>query len=214
MNVPDSTAPRVARSTRAAPLPPDERRAAILAAARPVLLEQGARFTTRQVAEAAGIAEGTLFRVFATKRELLDALIEHVMDPTALCEDLAAIDHELPLQPRIAAALARIQRGIDEVSNVLAVLMQQPGDDAPQMKGKHHDPDARARHEEQSALLHASVVSLLQPDVEQLAADLDEAASLVRAMAFSTAHPHVTDHQLTDPERLAHLLVHGLLHTS
>ena len=45
-------------------------------------------------------------------------------------------------------------------------------------------------------------------------ADLDEAASLVRAMAFSTAHPHVTDHQLTDPERLAHLLVHGLLHTS
>ncbi|MFC6360351.1 helix-turn-helix domain-containing protein [Luteococcus peritonei] len=206
--MPEASA-RPARTTRAAPLPPDERRAAILAVARPLLLEQGARFTTRQVAEAAGIAEGTLFRVFPTKRDLFDAVVEQLMDPREICADLDAISLELPLEERIAAALARIQRGVDEVSAVFAVMMQQ--DEGPRMKESHHDEAARARHQEQSERLHASVLRLLVPDAEELAASPDEAASLLRAMAFSTAHPHISDHHVTDPHRLAQLLVHGLV---
>ena len=61
--------------SRARPLPPDERRRAIVAATRPLLIEHGAGFTTAQVARAASIAEGTIFRVFASKQELLDAVI-------------------------------------------------------------------------------------------------------------------------------------------
>ncbi len=62
--------------TRAAPLPPDERRAAIVAAAIPLVCDHGAAVTTREIAEAAGIAEGTIFRVFATKEDLLDAVVD------------------------------------------------------------------------------------------------------------------------------------------
>ena len=52
---------------RAAMLPADERRAAIVEAARPLLLEHGEMVTTKQIAEAAGIAEGTIFRAFPDK---------------------------------------------------------------------------------------------------------------------------------------------------
>ncbi len=58
------------KSRRAESLPPDERRAMIIEAMLPLLLEHGEMVTTRQIAEAAGIAEGTIFRVFADKDEL------------------------------------------------------------------------------------------------------------------------------------------------
>jgi len=61
------------KTTRATALPPDERRSMIVAATLPLLLEHGDRVTTKQIAEAAGIAEGTIFRVFADKDALIAA---------------------------------------------------------------------------------------------------------------------------------------------
>ena len=49
--------PTATPSRRASALPADERRAAIVAAVRPVVLEHGERVTSRQIAEAAGVAE-------------------------------------------------------------------------------------------------------------------------------------------------------------
>ena len=61
---------------RATALPADERRTMIVEATLPLLLRHGEMVTTRQIAEAAGIAEGTIFRVFADK----DAVIGSVID--------------------------------------------------------------------------------------------------------------------------------------
>src|SRR5690606_7898091 len=61
---------------RATPLPPEDRRQAIIEAVVPLLIEHGPTATTRQIAEAAGVAEGTLFRVFPDKRALLFAVAE------------------------------------------------------------------------------------------------------------------------------------------
>ena len=72
----------VPRSRRAEALPADERRAMIVEAMLPLLLEHGEMVTTRQIAEAAGIAEGTIFRVFADKDELIAAVVEHAADAT------------------------------------------------------------------------------------------------------------------------------------
>src|SRR4051794_1250967 len=103
------TAP-VPTKQRATALPPEERRSTIVAAALPLLLEHGDRVTTRQIAEAAGIAEGTIFRVFADKDEIIVAVIDAVLDPAPLDAALAAIPSE---------------RGFDETLVAAAVIMQQ-----------------------------------------------------------------------------------------
>ena len=72
-----------ARDTRARALPPDARRAAIVEAILPLVQEQGAALSTRQIAEAAGIAEGTIFRAFADKDALFDAVIVRLKVPAA-----------------------------------------------------------------------------------------------------------------------------------
>jgi AcrR family transcriptional regulator len=72
-----------------------------VAATLPLLLEHGPAVTTRQIAEAAGVAEGTVFRVFPDKESLLEAVVESAFDMTAIDAALAAIDPAQPLEDRL-----------------------------------------------------------------------------------------------------------------
>ena len=74
-------------SQRAPAMPPEARRAAIVEATLPLLLERGAGISTRQIAEAAGIAEGTIFRVFPDKDAVVQAAIEQAIDPALSFDD-------------------------------------------------------------------------------------------------------------------------------
>src|SRR3954468_14690552 len=87
--------------SRAAALPTEERRSTIVAATLPLFLEQGSAVTTRAIAQAAGIAEGTIFRVFPDKTALLDAVIEAALDPTPADVAIARIDPGLPFEDRL-----------------------------------------------------------------------------------------------------------------
>src|SRR3954468_6718683 len=100
---------------RAAALPVDERRSMIIAAAIPLLLEHGDMVTTRQIADAAGIAEGTIFRAFADKDELLGAVIDAALDPGPRERGLAQIGPSLPLVDIVTQAAALAQRRVVDV---------------------------------------------------------------------------------------------------
>lgn len=67
---------------------PEERRATIIEAALPLLAEHGTQVTTSQVATAASIAEGTVFRVFRDKQDLIDQCVRQALRPE---EGLAAV---------------------------------------------------------------------------------------------------------------------------
>ena len=86
----------------------------IIAAMLPLLLEHGEMVTTRQIADAAGIAEGTIFRAFPDKDELLGAVIDTPLDPAPLERSLVTIDPDLALRarssPRRCAFLQRAGR--------------------------------------------------------------------------------------------------------
>src|SRR5438067_714800 len=96
-------------ATRASALSPEKRREAIVSATLPLLVERGLSLTTRQIAEAAGIAEGTIFRVFPDKEALIDAVIETALDPAPLEARLAEIDTTLPLEDRLVLAVRVLQ---------------------------------------------------------------------------------------------------------
>jgi AcrR family transcriptional regulator len=90
-------APALARRPRASALPPAERRRAIVEATIPLLVQHGESITTRQIADAAAIAEGTIFRVFPDKDALIDAAVDAALDPAPFEAALEAIDPTLPL---------------------------------------------------------------------------------------------------------------------
>jgi len=68
------------------PLRADARRnrAKILAAAEEVFAERGAAASTEEVAVVAGVAIGTVFRHFPTKRDLLAAILKDLLESLAL----------------------------------------------------------------------------------------------------------------------------------
>lgn len=71
----------------------DDRRAQIIGAVTPAVLELGAAITSRQLAEAAGVSEGTLFKAFGDKESLLTELVEYHLSESDLTGEIGA--HQL-----------------------------------------------------------------------------------------------------------------------
>jgi len=109
---------------RAKPLSTDDRRAMIIDAVIPLLMEHGRAVTTRQIADAADVAEGTIFRVFADKDALIDAAVNKFLDATAANRQLRAIDPELPLEAKVNDILFQLRgrmKGIFGIMNAVGM---------------------------------------------------------------------------------------------
>jgi AcrR family transcriptional regulator len=101
-------------------MPSELRRESIVAAALPLVRAHGSRVLTADVARAAGIAEGTLFRVFADKESLLAACLEHVADTGEVHRRLSALDSP-DLTSAVAAAVTVV---LDHLAAAMPIVMQ------------------------------------------------------------------------------------------
>jgi AcrR family transcriptional regulator len=176
---------------RAAALPPDARRTMIVAAALPLLLEQGEMVKTRDIATAAGIAEGTIFRAFATKDDLIAAVIEAALDTAALDQALSTIDPGLPLEERVAEAVAILQQRVVDVWRL-----------ASSVGGRF------AEHYRRPTVDSEPLVRLFEASRAELRVDPAVAARTLRAFTLAVTHPLMADVPMS-PADIAHLFLHG-----
>ena len=188
--------------TRAAPLPLDERRAALIAATEPLLERFGRDVSTRQIAEAAGVAEGTIFRAFATKEELIDAVIEDAFDTQRTCDELAQVDPGLSLEERLTVAVTILQERLRRIFALFGSL---------RLHKEPHDHDSfRAKQQADYELINHAIASLIKPDQDRLRLDVRDAASALRTITFSITHPMLGDPRLIEPQQIVDLVLYGI----
>lgn len=106
--------------SRAKAMAPDERRQAILEAARRVFASRGYhRAGVADVCEEIGVARGTFYRYFDGKRELFQAVLAEVM--AEVVAGVRPIDVAAPIPDQIRANVDRLVRAItaEDVCRVL-----------------------------------------------------------------------------------------------
>jgi len=194
----------ISAGRRAPRMAPDERRAAIVAATLPLVLRHGAAVTTRQIAQAAGIAEGTIFRVFPDKESVVRAVVTEAFDPAPALAELAAVDRDQPLRERLIAATEVLQHRLSEVFGMLDALGW------PGPPERRRPPPEGANPESVNDAFRAAIADLVGEDERELRVPAVELAHALRLLVFSGTHPLISDGRQLSAERIVSILLDGL----
>ena len=177
---------------------PDDRRSALVQATLPLLLEHGRSVTSKQIAEAAGVAEGTIFRVFDSKDALVTAALDHAFDVEPFLSDLRRIESDQPLRALVSDLVTLLQtrfRGIFELMTAVGMV-------GPPSAKKHMH-----RHREEAARIMAD---LLAPHADELCVPVAEFVHITRLLTFSGSHPHLSDGRILTTDEIVTTVLDGL----
>jgi AcrR family transcriptional regulator len=155
----------------------------IVDAALPLLMEHGERVTTRQIADAAGIAEGTIFRAFADKDDVIAAVVAKALDAAPLEAELDAIDLSQPLEKCVDAAIAAIQLRVIDVWRLLSAV-------GPRFHERSTSPRPPL----------PALIRLFEAHRERLSVKPTEAANRLRALTLAATHPVLNDAPMSSRE--------------
>lgn len=184
------------RVTPAPRLSADARRAQIIEAVTPAVLEHGSTITSRQLAEAAGVAEGTLFKAFGDKEALLAALAEHHMTD----DDAASFTSESleDLVTVLVAVLVERMRFMFRLAMALGPIGQR-------VAAEHHEDFERSK---------LWIAERFEPFAGQLRVTPLVAAELVRTLAWAAAAGWGEQQPTSAADDIVQVLLHGIATTA
>lgn len=186
----------VVTTPRAKPMSLEQRQDQIIAVTTKLLLEHGRDVTSKEIAEAAGIAEGTIFRAFGDKETLIDAAVERYLDPLALRTALRSIDPDLPLEDKLERIVALMLERFEGVIRMLVAVGRQ-------------GPPPR-NHESRNE--YAEIIGeLLAPHWRDLSIAPERVGHYVRLVALSNSIPGFNQEQAFSPGDLTDLIMHGIV---
>jgi AcrR family transcriptional regulator len=193
---------------------PEDRRQAIVEVLIPLLVERGSDVTTKEVAQAAGIAEGTIFRVFPDKRSLFLAAAEEAMNPAGGEEAFdKALADVTDLREGVLVVTRRVR---DRMQLTMSVMMAV----RPQLVAAFHEQKAAGRKPEMGPPafilkaqddLHRRLTRLFEPHADLLAVDPATAAIALRSLIFGAHRPELGMAPSLTPDQIADLLLGGVL---
>jgi AcrR family transcriptional regulator len=113
------------KTTRA--LQADRRREELLATGLRLFAQRGFRATTiADIAEATGTAHGLVYHYFASKDDLLSAILERYAFVTTLGE-LLSVSHDVPASEVLVEVALGFSRALDERTDLLRLVIAESG---------------------------------------------------------------------------------------
>jgi len=190
---------------------PEERRQAIIDATLPLLLERGTEMSTREIAQAAGIAEGTIFRAFETKHDLIHATIHTALMPDAAIAQLTALPEDQSLTERVAAIIQLLRDEIHRTRSLFAHFAR-PSVETPPVGSRAPFGGIRPpfNPHEAKTRLNTAVAAALQPYSAELAVSTAFATNLLSALAFASSFTLTETEAPISSEELSDAVLHGI----
>jgi AcrR family transcriptional regulator len=189
---------------RAKPLPPDDRRREIIEAVIPLLLEQGSTLSTREIADAAGVAEGTVFSVFPDKASVIIEAVKATVDPESTRTALAEILTDASFAEQLETAAGLLMERGERIGILVGVLRTMNPTVAGRPPGVH-----RFIADSHAAILSA-LGELFERHQSRLKVDPGRAAVVFWGLVFSNAHALMSDEERLGAAEIVDMVLYGI----
>ncbi len=167
----------------------------IIDAVIPLLLAHGRDVTSRQIADAAGVAEGTIFRAFGDKDTLIEAAVARFLDPEPLRRGLLYIDPELSLEQKVNDILFHLRSRFTGIMGIMSAIG---------MKGRPPGlPDVQQE-------LAGVIASVLESEAPRLRVPPEQAAYIIRIIAFAASIESFNESHHFETTEIADFIVYGI----
>jgi AcrR family transcriptional regulator len=183
---------------------PDDRRRSIIDAVTPLLIEQGASVTTKQMAEAACVAEGTIFRVFPDKCALMGEVVRASVDPEPFLRAIDAIDPAAPFETQLRMAAEALQQRVERIVALMPVWRA--------LEGPHatHPGGPPAFLAESHAAVTSAITEVLARHRDRLRLSPERAMGVFRGLIFASSLPSTPEPERPTLDEVVDTMLHGL----